>query len=97
MTKKYISPDVLFLMLDMSSSILLAVGLYLVEYVLRLPLQEGNYALRALITSPVVHDETSVFLDVIDDAVVFQIARWKVARVWSKIHLFPTVHLRRLG
>ena len=72
-------------------------GLYLVEYVLRLPLQEGNYALRALITSPVVRDETSVFLDVIDDAVVFQIARWEVARVWSKIHLFPTVQLRRLG
>ena len=70
---------------------------YLVEYVLKLPLQEGNYALRALITSPVVHDETSLFLDVIEDAVVFKMARWEVARVWSKIHLFPTLHLMRVG
>lgn len=72
-------------------------GLYLVEYTSRLPLQEGYYALRTLITSPVVYDATAVFLDVIEDAVVFQMARWETARVWSKVHLFPTVDLRRLG
>jgi len=71
-------------------------GLYLVEYVLRLPLQEGHYALRTQITSPVVRGATAEFLDIIEDAVVFQIARWEVARVWSRIHLFPKGHIEKL-
>ncbi|MGZ8918141.1 MAG: ABC transporter ATP-binding protein [Methylobacter sp.] len=71
-------------------------GQYLVEYTLRLPLQEGSYSLRTQITSPVVPNETAEFLDVIEDAVIFQIARWETARVWSKIHLFPILNLKRL-
>lgn len=72
-------------------------GFYMVDYSLKLPLQEGCYALRALVTSPVVENEAAVFLDVVEDAVVFQMARWETARIWSKIHLFPTVCLRRLN
>jgi len=71
-------------------------GLYLVEYTLRLPLKEGNYALRIQITSPVTREESAEFLDVIEDAVVFQMLRWERARIWSKIHLFPTLKIKRL-
>ena len=71
-------------------------GCYLVEYALRLPLQEGCYALRAQITSPVVRNETAEFLDVIEDAAVFQMERWETVRIWSKIYLFPTLNLKRL-
>jgi len=69
---------------------------YLVEYILRLPLQEGSYSLRAQITSPIVRGETAEFVDVIENAVVFQMERWKRVRIWSKIHLFPTLNLKRL-
>jgi lipopolysaccharide transport system ATP-binding protein len=72
-------------------------GFYLVEYDLRLPLQEGNYSLRVQVTSSVVSGETAEFLDVIDNAVVFQMARWETANVWSKIHLFPKLSLKRLA
>jgi lipopolysaccharide transport system ATP-binding protein len=72
-------------------------GCYLVEYVLRLPLQEGCYALRIQITSPIVLGETAEFLDVVEDAVVFQVARWETARVWSKTHLFPILNLKKLA
>lgn len=72
-------------------------GHYLIEYLFRIPLQEGSYALRAQVTSPVVRGETAEFLDVIEDAVVFQMGRWGKARIWSKIHLFPKLSLKRLG
>jgi lipopolysaccharide transport system ATP-binding protein len=70
---------------------------YLVEYTLRLPLQEGSYSLRTQITSPVVRGKTAVFLDVIEDAVVFQMERWINSTVWSKVHLFPSFQLQRIG
>lgn len=72
-------------------------GIYLIEYVLRLPLQEGSYALRLQITSPLANDATVEYLDVIEDAVTFKMERWKVARTWAKIHLFPTLNLKRLA
>lgn len=72
-------------------------GQYLIQYTVRLPLQEGSYSLRTQITTPAGGDESSVFLDVVEDAVVFQVARWSVARVWSKVHLFPSFQLQKLG
>ncbi|CAG9933565.1 ABC transporter ATP-binding protein [Candidatus Nitrotoga arctica] len=71
-------------------------GQYLVEYTLRLPLQEGSYSLRTQITSPAVRGETAEFVDVIEDAVVFQMERWKKTRIWSKIHLFPEMKIRKV-
>ena len=71
-------------------------GQYLAEYTLRLPLREGIYALRTQITSRVVGDETAIFVDVIEDAIVFQMVRWERARVWSKLHLFPRLTLLQL-
>jgi lipopolysaccharide transport system ATP-binding protein len=70
-------------------------GEYLVAYDLQLPLQEGNYSLRAQITAPV--EGSAVFVDVIEDAVVFQVARWEIAKIWAKVHLFPTLTLTRLS
>ncbi len=69
---------------------------YLIEYTLRLPLQEGNYSLQTQITWPVVRGETAEFVDVIEDALVFQVERWTHSRVWSKVHLFPSLRLRRI-
>ncbi len=70
---------------------------YLVEYTLRLPLQEGSYSIRTQITSPIVPGETAEFVDVIEDAVVFQMARWGKSAVWSKVYLFPSLNLKRIG
>jgi lipopolysaccharide transport system ATP-binding protein len=72
-------------------------GQYLVEYSLRLPFQEGNYSLLTQISSPIVLGETAEYLDVIEDAVVFQMERWKTARIWSKIHLFPHLTIEKVA
>lgn len=72
-------------------------NLYLAEYILRLPLQEGNYSILAQLSSPRIPDVTAEFLDVINDAVVFSVNKWDRARIWSQIFLFPTLELRRLN
>jgi len=69
---------------------------YLVEYSLKLPLQEGNYSLQVQISSPIILNEKAEYLDVIDNAVVFRVHRWEKARVWSKVHLFPEINLFQL-
>jgi lipopolysaccharide transport system ATP-binding protein len=49
------------------------------------------------LTSPVIRGETAEFLDVIEDAVVFQVQRWTHSRLWSKVHLFPSLRLKKLA
>jgi lipopolysaccharide transport system ATP-binding protein len=71
-------------------------GKYRVEYILRLPLQEGAYSLRVQISTPVLGENSADFLDVVDDAVVFRVSRWDEAIVWSKVHLFPTLTVDHL-
>jgi lipopolysaccharide transport system ATP-binding protein len=71
-------------------------GQYLVEYTLRLPLQEGTYSLLIELTSPIVRGETAEFVDVIEDAVVFRVERWQHSRIWSKVHLFPSLRLNTI-
>lgn len=69
---------------------------YRVEYSLRLPLQEGGYSIRAVVSSPLVIGKSADFLDVLEDAVVFRIERWEKATVWSKVHLFPKIKVCKL-
>ena len=65
-----------------------------VDYFIRLPLQEGSYAIRVSLTEPVIPDQTANFIDVIDDAVVFTVHKWEKARFWSKVYLFPSVEIK---
>jgi lipopolysaccharide transport system ATP-binding protein len=60
-------------------------GRYSVTYKTRLPLQEGNYSIRLEITTPQIHDVFASFLDVIDDAVVFNVAKRSGNRLWAKV------------
>lgn len=71
-------------------------GMYMAEYLFRLPLQEGNYSLRINISSVVVENESAEFVDLINDAVVFHVGRWKKARVWSQVHQFAELTLKEL-
>lgn len=71
-------------------------GKYIVEYLFRLPLQEGNYSLRINISSPIVENESAEFVDLVNDAIVFRVERWKKARVWSQVHQFAELTLKEL-
>lgn len=59
-------------------------GRYIVIYKTRLPLQEGYHSIQVQITVPLIPDMSATFLDVVDDAVVFNVARRPVNRIWTK-------------
>jgi len=59
-------------------------GRYVVTYKTRLPLQEGHHSIQAQITVPLIPNMTATFLDVVDDAVVFNVARRPNNRIWTK-------------
>lgn len=71
-------------------------GKYVAEYVFKMPLQEGCYSLRINISSVIVDNESAEFIDLINDAVVFRVARWEKARVWSQVHQFAELRLEKL-
>ncbi len=58
---------------------------YVASYTFRLPLQEGNFSVQILLTTPLILDQSAEFLDVVEDAVVFNVRRKQGARLWSKV------------
>lgn len=69
-------------------------GKYIVTYKTHLPLQEGSHSVQLQITKPVVRDHTATFLDVIDDALVFNVSRRPVARIWTKAFVANNVEIK---
>ena len=65
-------------------------------YTTLLPLQEGNYSIQLQLTRPVIPDETAVFLDVINDAIMFQVQRRSAGRIWTKVYVENYVDVRIL-
>lgn len=59
-------------------------GRYIVTYKTRLPLQEGHHSIQVQITVPLIPNISATFLDVVDDAVVFNVARRANHRIWTK-------------
>jgi lipopolysaccharide transport system ATP-binding protein len=72
-------------------------GHYQVEYIIKLPFQEGSYSVCLEVTSPVIVGETAEFLDVIEDALTFQVMKMHSGRVWAKTYLFPKLHVKTLS
>jgi len=59
-------------------------GRYVVTYKTRLPLHEGNHSVQLQIVKATGQENTAIFLDVIDNALVFKMSRREEARIWAK-------------
>lgn len=68
----------------------------ILDYILRLPLQENAYSLQVTITTPVVVNESAEFVDVIPDVYVFKVSQRPNARLWSKVDLFPSLNIKKV-
>lgn len=68
-------------------------GRYVVAYSTRMPLCEGNYALQLELTKPLIPDQSADFLDVIDNAVVFRMARRPNGRIWAQAYVPNTLEV----
>ncbi|MFJ2458772.1 ABC transporter ATP-binding protein [Pseudomonas neuropathica] len=69
---------------------------YAVSYGTLLPLQEGNYSIQIQISRPLILDQSAEFLDVIDDAVVFNVQRRAAGRIWAKAYVDNTIEVQQL-
>lgn len=73
---------------------------YLVEYRLdALPLQDGIYSLNVSLIEPSASTINSppIYLDYIENVVVFNMSPRKPHKIWAKIFLFPTVEVSKIG
>lgn len=66
---------------------------WMVTYISVLPLQEGNYSIQVQLTKPIIRDQTAEFIDVIDNAVVFNVQRRQSGRIWTKVFIENTVEI----
>ncbi len=72
---------------------------FLVEYHLAtLPLQDGIYSLTVSLIEPTAStiSAPSIFIDYIENAVVFNVTPHRPHKIWAKIFLFPSVEVKKL-
>ncbi|MEY8767071.1 ABC transporter ATP-binding protein [Francisella philomiragia] len=69
---------------------------FVVEYQLKLPLQENSYSLCSHIAMPIIVDQSAEFLDVVPDACVFKVLMRHGGRLWSKVDLFPSLNIKKI-
>lgn len=72
---------------------------YVVEYHLSaLPLQDGIYSLTTSLIEPTTSSISSppIFVDYIENAVVFNMAPLSPHKIWAKVFLFPSVKVGKL-
>ena len=69
---------------------------WIVTYKTKLPLHEGAYSIQFQLTESVIIDETAQFLDVIDNAIVFKVARRHEARIWAKVFITNSIGVESL-
>ena len=63
-------------------------------YKTRLPLHEGNHSVQLQIVKVTGQENTAIFLDVVDDALVFKMSRRKDARIWAKAFVENEVEIK---
>jgi len=69
-------------------------GRYVVSYKTRLPLYEGNHSIQLQIVKATGREDAAIFLDVIDDAIVFKMSRREGARIWAKAFVDNEVEIK---
>ena len=64
------------------------------EYVFSLPLQHNTYSILASVLYPVILDVQHEYIDIVEDAYIFKIAKRPGATLWSKVDLFPELSVK---
>lgn len=70
--------------------------IYMVEYTLNIPFEEGLYTLQSYISTAIEEGVSGIVIDVIDDAISFEVQRRSEGRFWSKVYLFPSCSISKI-
>jgi ABC-type polysaccharide/polyol phosphate transport system ATPase subunit len=60
---------------------------YCVEFRTRLPLAAGNYNISLVVSIPVVVNRTALFVDYIENAILFEVAERKPFIIWNMVYI----------
>ncbi|MFY9141757.1 ABC transporter ATP-binding protein [Sulfuricurvum sp.] len=69
---------------------------YIIDYILKLPLQENGYSIQTVISSFLEGNDTPIFIDVVPDAYVFKVGQRPIHPIWSKVDLFPKLKIMQV-
>lgn len=59
----------------------------LIEFVTNLPLLEGAYNITIVVSTPVILNRTSLFVDYIENARLFEVLERDIAKLWDKVYV----------
>jgi lipopolysaccharide transport system ATP-binding protein len=71
--------------------------LYLVEYVTRLTLKDGDYTLRFSLTQPIDKHQRAVFVDIVEIALPFKVLPSPLGKIYTSVYLPNTVVTTKLS
>lgn len=60
---------------------------YIVEFETRLPLVEGAYNVQLVISEPIIVSRTARFVDLVENAAVFEVGENPVSKLWDKVYI----------
>lgn len=70
--------------------------IYEIEFIVPLPIIEGNYSITILASSPVIKNRTALFLAMMDNAAVFSVEENFGMKLWDKIYLKNEVTIKKI-
>lgn len=70
--------------------------IYLIEFMTRLPLIEGNYNITLVASQEIIEDRTALFIDYVENVAVFEVAENPGGKLWDKVYIENKALVKRI-
>lgn len=67
---------------------------YIIEFITKLPLIEGNYNITLVASKPIIENRTALFLSYIENAAVFTVEENLEYKLWNKVYIENDIKIR---
>ncbi len=70
---------------------------FCVRFITPLPVLEGVYNIMLVMSVPVIKNRTSLFVDMVSNAAIFEVGENMETKLWDKVHLDNEVRIERIN
>ena len=70
---------------------------FYIKFVTPLPVLEGVYNVMLVMSVPVISNKTSLFVDLVSNAAIFEVGENFETKLWNKVHLDNEVSIERIN
>lgn len=70
---------------------------YIIDFKVKAALVDGDYNILIILSKPVVPNRSALFVDLIENAVVFQVMERQKVKLWSKVYLENEVNVIKVN